>query len=393
MQKPALYFPYVHIRNDEWLKAAALYWPSVRRLVPEGYAKRDTVTERVFADAGVVLDEEPRDLLDMSTWDLGQALSDNAERLVDHFSVERARSDWNGKRWADADGQDWELPALGWIHVTKFPHGVAEALADKGLAVRGLEHKEKWLGLHPTLAGAYMTALAAQLSAECHFEPLTDQADLRIASPSTDIRSALSLLLGPTTETVEHRPDSGVSNYVMLALQHVRPANLDRIPAETILRCRTDLAEELDAFRGYVSAQRTELAQLAAIPHERRRTEAFADHVNRTVEVPLRRLENGLRLHQLQPTRSFLLAGSLAPPAIVGAPLDAAGVGPAAVAATGVAIAIGVAWWQVGAMRAAAKADSPVSFLLDMRDELTPRTLRARSLRFLRGTYGQPQPQ
>lgn len=64
MQQPALYFPYVHIRDDEWLKAAALYWPSVRRLVPHGYAKRDSATARAFANVAVLRDEEPGYLLD-----------------------------------------------------------------------------------------------------------------------------------------------------------------------------------------------------------------------------------------------------------------------------------------------------------------------------------------
>ncbi|GFG53707.1 hypothetical protein CQY20_26990 [Mycolicibacterium agri] len=388
MQKPALYFPFVHIRNDEWLKAAALYWPSVRRLVPDGYAKRDTLTEQVFAEAGVLQDEAPGDLLAMSTWHLGQALSENADVLVDQFGVERARGCWDGKRWADAGGPDWELPALGWIHVDKFPHGVAEALSDKGLAVRGLRQKENWMGLHPTLASAYMTALAAQLSAECHFEPLTDQTDLRIASPSTDIRSALSLLLGQSTEVDKRGLDTGVATYLMVALQQVCPANLESIPAETILRCRTSLAEELNAFRDYVSAQQTELAELAAIRHDRRRVEAFADHVKCTVEPRLRRLEKALELHKLQPTRSLLLAQSLAPPAIAGGGLAAAGASPTVSAATGIAVAIGVAWWEVGAVRTAAKADEPVAFLLSMRDELTPRTLKARIRKFLRGTYG-----
>jgi hypothetical protein len=228
MQKPALYFPYVHIRDDEWLKAAALYWPSVHRLVPHGYAKHDSATAQVFVDEEILQDEEPGELLGTSElgtseWDLSQALSDNAELLVDQFSVERARTDWDGRRWAEAGGPDWELPALGWIHATKFPPDVAKLLSSKGLAARGCRemngrdpgHPEDWLGLHPALAGAYMTALAARLSAKAHFEPLTDQADLRIASPRTDIRAALSLLLGQSTETGQRGPARGVENYVM----------------------------------------------------------------------------------------------------------------------------------------------------------------------------------
>ncbi len=34
MQRPGLYFPFILVRDDDWLKTAALYWPSVRRLVP-----------------------------------------------------------------------------------------------------------------------------------------------------------------------------------------------------------------------------------------------------------------------------------------------------------------------------------------------------------------------
>jgi hypothetical protein len=46
------------------------------------------------------------------------------------------------------------------------------------------------------LAGAYMTVLAGHLSERAHFEPLTDQVDLRIATPSNDVQAAMNLLLG-----------------------------------------------------------------------------------------------------------------------------------------------------------------------------------------------------
>ena len=52
MERPALYFPYVHIRDENWLKTVALYWPSVSRLVPDGYVMRDSPTARALAAAG-----------------------------------------------------------------------------------------------------------------------------------------------------------------------------------------------------------------------------------------------------------------------------------------------------------------------------------------------------
>ena len=184
------------------------------------------------------------------------------------------------------------------------------------------------------------------------------------------------------------RSAAGIETYVMLALEYARPQNAGAIPAEKIIECREHLAEELTAFRNYVTAQHAELAQLAAIPVERRRLEAFAEHVQHSIEQPLRKLEKGMQLHKLEPTRSLLLAGSLAPPAAVGAGLAAAGTPPAIATAAGALVAAGSAWWQVESIRTRSKAESPVGYLLDVRDQLTPKSLWSQVLKVFRGTYG-----
>ena len=66
MQQPGLYYPFVHIRDDDWLKLAALYWPEVRRLVPSGYPKRDSETARVFAAEKILRDEDPGEWVDQT---------------------------------------------------------------------------------------------------------------------------------------------------------------------------------------------------------------------------------------------------------------------------------------------------------------------------------------
>jgi hypothetical protein len=397
MQRPGLYFPFVHVRDDEWLKAAALYWPSVHRLVPRGYDTHDTHTAQVFAEHDILRDEDPGDLIFAAQWDLASGLAQQASRLAESFSVQRAHEDWDGRRWAEAGGPDWEIPALGWVHATKFPPDVVEVLAQAGLAVMGRRemewrdpgHPEEWLGLHPALAGAYMKALAAKLSEAAFFEPLTDQADLRVATPTSGVQGALQLLLGPDDPSQTGAPDVGIETYMMLALQHVQPAGLEQVPAECIVACRQNLEDELETFRQFLADQQQELAGLASVPHERRRLEAFAAHVAEHVERPLQQLERGLRLHRLEPTRSLLLAGSVAPPAALGATLTLVGADPAATVVSGTAIAVGAAWWQVEATRRQVKQQSPVAFLLDMRDELTPKTVVSRARRLLTGTYAQ----
>ncbi|MDO3686168.1 DUF6236 family protein [Micromonospora sp. C28ISP2-4] len=392
MQEPGLYFPFVHIRDDDWLKMAALYWPSVRRLVPADYIKHDRATARTLSSAGVLRDEDPARLIPHLSWDLARALHDNADRLIEKFSIDRAFVDWNSEQ--QFQGSPEREPQLGWIHVTKFPSDVLQDLQEIGLAHVGrhseqLSHHappEDWIGLHPAVAGAYMTALASSISKAARFEPLTDQDDLRVATTSSDVGAALGLLMGRKAEPVNsaYAFESNIDAYVMLALQYARPTNLASVSANKILQCRSDLAEELIAFREYVVAQREELADLASTPVRHRRLEAFAAHVEKTVEIPLRKLEKGLALHKLEPTRSLIVTGSLVPPAAA----TALGAMPPATATTvGALAAVGAAWWQINSVRESAKTNSPVGYLLDARDRLTSKNLATQVRKIFRGTY------
>ncbi|MEU5260389.1 DUF6236 family protein [Amycolatopsis sp. NPDC021455] len=391
MERPGLYFPYVHVRDENWLKAVALYWPSVSRLVPDGYVKRDSPTARALAGAGFLRDHEPGALVPAAFDDLLVTMRRNADALESGFSLERAELDWDGHTFRDCLPAG-ESSALGWIHCTKFPPGAVDYLAGRGLARVGRDGEldrhcgrpQEWIGLHPALAGAYMTALATQVSGSTYWEPLTDQHDLRAATPNDDVQCAVRLLLG--SDSAAAREAAAVEAYVMLAFQYVRPEHLEDVPVDTILRCREDLAEELLAFRRHVAAHRKELVELASVPVADRRLELFAEHVRQTVEVPLRQLEKGMKLLKLDPTRSLVMTSSVAPPLALNAVL---GAGSAVGNAVGAVAAVGNAWWQVHGLRAKAKAASPVGYLLDVRDRLEPKTLAKRVRKVFAGTYGR----
>jgi hypothetical protein len=346
------------------------------------------------------LDEAPDALLGLAEWELATALRNNATALEADYSIERAQAEWTGENWADPAGPDWRIPALGWIHATKFPPHLIDSLFEAGLAIRAQRDMkwldpgdvEDWIGLHPALAGAYMKALAAQLGRNNYFEQLTDQSDLRVAAPSSDVQSALSLLLGShaIADDTSRRDLEGVQTYLMLAMQTVTPANLEGIPAETIVNCRHDLAEEFNAFRDYVARQQTELTGLAAVPSERRRLEEYTSHVQDTIEEPLQRLERALHLKNLATTRSMVLGGLVIPPGVVA--LNAVGASPDVFAAGATIAAVGGAWWQIEAERQAVKQASDVSFLLDIRNELAPKSILSNVRRLLTGSYGKRLP-
>jgi hypothetical protein len=229
MQRPGLYYPYVHVRDDAWLKVAALYWPSLRRIVPSGYLKHDSPTAQRLFEASILRDEEPRRLLDPVGRDLATALQENAYKLVPDYTIERAIADWDGYNWSAGSAQGQVTPELGWIHISKFPQNVINSLTVLGLAQRGRpvdpirDHSgmpEDWIGLHPVLAGVYMTVLAERISQAAQFQPLTDQVELRQAILNNGAESALRLLLGKDRQITGTSLPEATETYIMLALQY-----------------------------------------------------------------------------------------------------------------------------------------------------------------------------
>ncbi len=392
MQRPGLYYPYIHVRDEAWLKAAALYWPSIRRLVPNRYRKHDNPTAYRLAEAQVLRDEDTANMPGVGT--VVRSLRANAHRLTKDYNIERALTTWNGQAWSEGSFCGSICPELAWIHVSKISLDTVDYLTSLGLALPLVSPlsgstSSGWIGLHPTLAGVYMTALAVRISEEAQFCPLTDQVELRITVPNRDEQSAMRLLLGRETDMTEEIEPAGVDTYVMLAMQYAIPKNIVEVPVDDIIKCREELAEELQGFQDYVNSRQAELTELAAIPDGPRHLEAFTDYVEHTIDIPLMKLEKGLALHKLEPARSLFLTGTFVPPAAAATALSAVGATPAMATATGTVTAIGNAWWQIANVRRAARSNSPVAYILDVRDRLTPRTLNARIRRIFRGTYGQ----
>jgi hypothetical protein len=389
VQEPGLYFPFIHVRDDDWLKGAALYWPWIGRLSPEGYRKHDTRTALEFAEARVLRDQDPGMLLYNLQWDLLDALRRNSKRLQADYSIECAYRDWGGRSWGSAEDPG-HAEELGWIHISKISRNVLDYLVRHNLAAvgRGVEDIRtggKWIGLHPALAGAYMTALAGQIGTDRSLEPVTDQSDLRTATPNTAVESALNLLIG--NRPVRSESQAPTDDYLMLAFQCVLPKNLAAVPVAKIIECRTTLEGELQTFRDHVRGQQSELRELAALPDPQRRIEAFSEHVEQSIEVPLRELEKSLRLLKLEPARTLMVSGVTA----AGSYEVAHAMHSPSVHGTTTAFAAIVgAWWQIKSLRGTATKASPVGYLLDVRDRLTPATLSTRIRKAYTGTAARP---
>src|SRR5262245_859931 len=145
----ALYYPSIDIKNERWLRSAALFWDSIRTIVPDSY--RDPYAgafARALNDEGVLepvrvsSDMEEIDSLTDTVLDFltDPASADVMFETEDHETISR---EWNNE--------------FAYIHSLKLPYMIRDhlesTLNDKG-----------WHKVRRGLANFYMTLLASRLA-------------------------------------------------------------------------------------------------------------------------------------------------------------------------------------------------------------------------------------
>jgi hypothetical protein len=154
-----LYYPWIDVKDEAWLKTSLLYWDSVRTIVPESFdAPYSTETGRALQDAGFLVPlrvqsgmEEIEDL----TGDVLTYLNsgEGAELLV--AGTEGRRQDIH------VDKLPYRFGRLAEMHPEKLPHEIRHLLSKLASpSSRGSD----WLQVDDSFALFYMTLLANRLA-------------------------------------------------------------------------------------------------------------------------------------------------------------------------------------------------------------------------------------
>ena len=154
-----LYYPWIDIRDESWLKTSLLYWDSVRTIVPESVeSPYSTETGRALQDAGFLVPlrvesgmEEIEELTDDVLTYLNT--SEGTELLV--AGTERRRHDIHVEKLP------YGLGRLAEMHPEKLPYEIRHLLSRLASpSGRGSD----WLQVDDSFALFYMTLLANRLA-------------------------------------------------------------------------------------------------------------------------------------------------------------------------------------------------------------------------------------
>ena len=387
MPATGLYYPFIHFRDDGWLKLTALYWDRMARIVPASYQRagdsdvvleRDSDTTRELAEIGFVRNVPPNEVTYPVSLLWQELLSRHAAELRTEYDVTQSDS-WKPDPTTVAYAQHRD-PHLAYVHSSKLDPSFVLRLQDERLAVEHNEGGEIWAGVHPRLAAVYMSALAEEVATANGHEPLTDETLDHVAATGWSLPRLTAALLGrPVIADDAPKVDDELeTSLALLSIRTVVPKDTSALSVAEIHDIRERFAGELTRLQDFVAALGAELPQLG--PQADPAT--IADHIQLEHDKRIKPLMDDLD-RQLNSAGVDTVLGamstSIAMPAVLTL-LPAGTVVTAAAAALSVIPVVRAKRRQGGD----AYAKSPVAYLYRLEEGLQPQTMLQRVRRRIR---------
>ncbi|MBV8859682.1 MAG: hypothetical protein JOZ02_22305 [Acidobacteria bacterium] len=187
-KRGALYYPYIHITNENWLKSTLLCFGNVKRIVPDLFTTRDYETIKPYASLRDRNDEPllgEAKIYTPAVHDAQKALKDKIEAHLDvierRFGLDNTPAEYrSGKKSFQINSrkllENHDDPGLGEFLML---HKLAWHTDDKW--DRDWDQKS-WLTMHPRLGAAVMSTLALAVE---------EDQGLNIVTPSVRAHNAL----------------------------------------------------------------------------------------------------------------------------------------------------------------------------------------------------------
>jgi hypothetical protein len=335
----ALYYPYTKVRDETWLKAAALHWPKLAVITSSNYMPYPTRAAQVLGDElDFFVEVDPAFQAERVAEQFLEFIRRHSAELERRYNrhpglaLGPLRDHRSLSPWVARDGIDW-------VHVGRISGELTGALLTQKLGFPSADGL--WFGMHPRLAEVYNTALAERLAEANHMPAITDQVDLYGRTLNGwDVDTLARVLLADEVGFRLPRRDATevAALYAAVAIRTVVPHGLGDVPVERVVQARRVLAAEFDEFRAHLDALTEQFAEIAQIESTQVLHARLQVMAERDLRRPIGDLERGLRGLGLEPARAVLGAKSLELPAAVAAVATGVGI-PAAVGEAGLVAA------------------------------------------------------
>jgi hypothetical protein len=255
----ALYYPFIEVRDERWLRSACLFWDRIRTIVPESYRRPySSDFARTLHDEGVL------DAVRVSSeTEEVQSLEEPVlEYLTDPAAIGMFAESGPTTR-LHRDKLPHSSLEMARIHPDKLPYLISKHL-DKAVDAEG------WLRVEPGFANFYMTLLATNLAQRLGLGLVTDSAIADHLAVTVNKRTAAKAAMsrrgshydawGPRVTLPKDVAPGLLIDLVIDGLQLP-----DVVPAKKLLKFKRDHAHELQHFKRKVSALTSQFSEESSL--------------------------------------------------------------------------------------------------------------------------------
>jgi Family of unknown function (DUF6236) len=387
-----LYYPYIHFRDEGWLKLSALYWDGMYRVVPYGVQLHDSDDVRALMAANFIPTERPQGL-EEAVAEINPLFRDLIQRhgralAIAGFGVEHSDSwpqDPYTARYAPPETSNAKL---AYVFGEKMSPQLLSDLFGRGLTATRSDDP-RWIGMHPKIASVYMTLLADAMATRLAARPVTSAIRDHVAVGMTADRLAAHLLRNTTPVKTRDRtfrenlvktlaqsppgPTDVLETMGSVSLTYAVPASPQSLPVSKIVGFRERYADERRLFQLEIENLVSNLGELGDV-RDPAAVERLLKHLyKKTLHAEIKKVEKALRGARIDTVPSALTTSFALPTGVVTA-LAAIGIGVAPVIAAtgGLAFGIWTVWRRYGKAREEALDSSAATYLFRMKRELTP---------------------
>jgi hypothetical protein len=387
-----LYYPYIHFRDEGWLKSTLLYWDRIQRIVPEWDPAElgDSETVRRLTNEGFIQDVNPINEMRI----IGDAflglIERHGDRLVQRYGIATpsrpGTEPWiqEAEPWKSTRPQPDADPRLTYVYYGKLDERLVSALVDADMATPLMYHDT--LGMHPDLAAVYLTGLAELVARKTKSHPLTQEPMAHVAATGMTLERLTAGLLLEGETPVAEGPDEIRQEMASLAFRAVIPKGVAEIPVDRLIRFRKQRAGDRAEFQERIEQLSRELHDdLRGI----RDPEVIRQHIQikyeRTLGVATADLEHELGRAGIESTLGVIVAS------LPVADIAATGGEPEHLWFAVPGMTFGI--WQAlrNQARTGTQRDPGAAYLHDLMADLGPQGLAARVAQAAKRLVGSPE--
>ena len=269
-----LYYPFIHFRDESWLKLTSLYWDRMGRIVPEDYGLRDSDTVRQFKDSGYVRNFHPGGAQARPGLAFRELLATHGDQLRESYGLHLSANWPDDPATVRSRAAHFGDKRLAYVFGPKIAPELIQDLEALGLAEQRGLHDPRWVGMHPKLANLYMVVLAEAMATPRGAQPVTSDTLSHVGIGDFTMERLAGALLDDITDPPAVPGHEVEQQMADLTIKMVVPANLDDLPVEKLVAFRARYPGERAAFQQQMQAM------VASLDTEGiRDPEALRDHL------------------------------------------------------------------------------------------------------------------